>query len=422
MPHLQRASGLLVALALVVAACTPAEPASTPTPAAANPSGATAAPQPTAVAQAAAPTTAAAPRETSERGRPGTPTPDLPATPEPRQHNTPTPVAKIAPDITIRPVVEGVLVPMAMQFAPDGRMFFNEVSKGTVRILRADGTLQEEPFIQLRVAQRKEMGALGLALHPNFASNRWVYVFYSQARNDNGDPEDNRVMRFTEKDGLATERTPIIRDLPAGICCHNGGRIGFGPDGKLYVTVGDVNQGERAQNPKRLNGKILRLNDDGSTPSDNPDPSSPIFASGFRNPYGLAFHPITGVPYVTENGEVGHDEVNRIVAGGNYGNPVAEGYAQKPGFIDPVWETDRGRIAPSGAAFYTGSAMPEYKNDLFFCSYNTGDLTRMRLGGPDFDKVTEQEVLARICYLDIANAPDGSLWVAGVTSIMRFGR
>ncbi len=322
----------------------------------------------------------------------------------------------------MRPVVEGVLVPMAMTFAPDGRMFFNEVSKGTVRILRADGTLQDEPFVQLRVARRKEMGALGLALHPNFAQNHWVYVFFSQAKNDIGDPEDNRIVRYTERDGLATERTVIMRDLPAGICCHNGGRIGFGHDGKLYATVGDVNDDDRAQNPRRLNGKFLRLNDDGSIPSDNPDPSSPVYAMGFRNPYGLAFHPQTGVPYITENGEVGHDEVNRIVAGGNYGNPVAEGYAQKPGFIDPIWETERGRIAPSGATFYTGTAMPEYTGDFFFCSYNTGDLTRMRFGGPDFDKLEQHEVLARICYLDVVNAPDGSLYIAGITGITRFGR
>ena len=181
-------------------------------------------------------------------------------------------MAQVAPDIKITPIVEGVLIPMAMQFAPDGRMFFNEVSKGTVRILNADGTLQDEPFVQLRVARRKEMGAIGLALHPNFATNHWVYVFYSEAKNDIGDPDDNRIVRFTERDGLATERTRIISDLPTGICCHNGGRIGFGHDGKLYVLVGDVNQDDRAQNPKRLNGKVLRLNDDGSDPVRQPGP------------------------------------------------------------------------------------------------------------------------------------------------------
>jgi glucose/arabinose dehydrogenase len=408
-PNVQRALGLAIALAFSIVACTPPSTPGAPL------TG------PTSVANVT-PVAAERPESESERARPGTPTPKPPATPEPRQHNTPTPVTLVASDISITPVVEGVLVPMAMQFAPDGRMFFNEVSKGTVRIMQADGTLQEEPFVQLRVARRTEMGALGLALDPEFTANRWVYVFYSQARNDNGDPEDNRIVRFTERDGLATERTVIIKDLPSGICCHNGGRIGFGPDGKLYVTVGDVNDDEKVQNPRRLHGKILRLNSDGSVPSDNPDPQSPVFATGFRNPYGLAFHPVTGVPYITENGEVGHDEINRIVAGGNYGNPIAEGYAQKPGFIDPVWETGRGRIAPSGATFYTGSSMPEYQGDFFFCSYNTGDLTRMRLGGPNYDQIVVHEVLNRVCYLDVANAPDGSLYISNVTSIVRFGR
>ena len=405
MPHLTRAFGLTIALTLLLAACSTVPPAA---PAAG----------PTSVANA--PTEQ--PREGSDRGRQITPTPKPPATPEPRERNTPTPVAQVAPDIRFTPIVEGVLVPMSMQFAPDGRMFFNEVSKGTVRILQADGTLQEEPFIQLRVARRTEMGALGLALDPSFATNHYVYVFYSQAKNDNGDPEDNRIVRFTERDGQATDRTVIIKELPAGICCHNGGRIGFGKDGKLYATIGDVNEDDKAQNPKRLNGKVLRLNADGSIPSDNPDPTSPIYATGFRNPFGLAFHPTTGVPYITENGEVGHDEVNRVVAGGNYGNPVAEGYAHKPGFIDPVWETGVGRQAPSGATFYTGTQMPEYTGDFFFCSYNTGDLTRMRFGGPNYDQVIAQEVLNRVCHLDVANAPDGSLYIAGVTSIVRFGR
>jgi aldose sugar dehydrogenase len=412
-PPLSRAFGLTLALTLFVAACS-SLPAATP------PVATPAAPPANPTTVASAPTEQ--PNENSDRGRQPTPTPKPPATPEPRERNTPTPVAQVASDIRITPVVEGVLVPMSMTFAPDGRLFFNEVSKGTVRIVSADGTLQEEPFVQLRVARRQEMGALGLALDPAFATNHYVYVFYSQAKNDIGDPEDNRIVRYTERDGRATDRTVIMRDLPAGICCHNGGRIGFGKDGKLYVTVGDTNDEQKAQNPKRLHGKVLRLNPDGSTPSDNPDPSSPVYAMGFRNPFGLAFHPVTGVPYISENGEVGHDEVNRIVAGGNYGNPVAEGYARKPGFIDPVWETEVGRIAPSGAAFYTGSSMPEYQGDFFFCSYNTGDLTRMRLGGPNYDQVMEQEVLNRSCHLDVANAPDGSLYLAEVTTILRMGR
>src|SRR5439155_15549880 len=112
-----------------------------------------------------------------ERTATAAPTPRPIDTPETKEHNLATPVAVIPADIKITTVLEGVLVPMSMRFAPDGRLFSNEVSKGTVRILGADGMLQEEPFVTLKVAQRKEMGALGLALDPSFSSNHWVYVF-----------------------------------------------------------------------------------------------------------------------------------------------------------------------------------------------------------------------------------------------------
>lgn len=403
MPSLSRAAGLVITLGLLLIACTPMAPAGPST-------GSTPA--------ADKPASAANP----ERTPTVEPTVRPIDTPETKEHNLPTPVAAVPSDIKVTTVVDGVQVPVSMRFAPDGRLFFNEVTKGTVRIMSADGVLQEEPFVTLKVAARKEMGALGLALDPNFATNHWVYVFYSQAKNDKGDPQDNRIVRFTERDGKATEQTPIFKDLPAGICCHNGGRIGFGPDGKLYVTVGDVNEDDKAQNPNRLNGKVLRINPDGGTPTDNPVPGSPVFASGFRNPFGIAFHPVTGLPYISENGEVGHDEINRVVAGGNYGNPIVEGWAHDPRFVDPVWESQDGRQAPTGAAFYTGTAMPEYTGDFFFCAFNTGNLTRIRLGGPNLDQIAQQEVVSRDCRLDVADAPDGSLYLAGFASILRFGR
>jgi glucose/arabinose dehydrogenase len=239
-PHFSRAFGLTFALALLLAACSSVPPSTPPTaqqtPAAGTPVVVT--PVASTLSAAVATGTAAVSvpteesRDSSDRGKQPTATAKPPATPETKERNTPTPIAQVAADIRITPVVEGVLVPMSLQFAPDGRLFFNEVSKGTVRIVSADGSLQEEPFTQLRVARRTEMGALGLALDPAFSTNHYVYVFYSQAKNDNGDPEDNRVVRFTERDGKATDRTVIIKDLPTGICCHNGGRIGFGKDGK----------------------------------------------------------------------------------------------------------------------------------------------------------------------------------------------
>jgi aldose sugar dehydrogenase len=332
-------------------------------------------------------------------------------------------MAQVPRGITVTPFIEGVQVPAALAFAPDGRLFFAEVKRGAVRIADAAGRLQPEPFVELKVATRREQGILGLALDSDFATNHYVYIFFTQARNDAGEPQENRVVRYTERDGLATERTRILDDLPVGICCHNGGRLAFGPDGKLYVTIGDQNTTDKVQNLNRLHGKLLRVNPDGKPPEDNPYPDSPVFALGFRNPWGLAFHPRTGVPYVTENGEEGYDEINRVTAGGNYGNPEVDGMAHDPRFLNPVWDSDRSRLAPTGAAFLTGDGMPEYRGDFFFCAYNNGDLTRMRFGGQHDDQVVQQEVVAKEhCRLDVTNGPDGALYLASFTAIYRFGR
>jgi glucose/arabinose dehydrogenase len=392
----------LVILAVAIACAPPGQP--TPTPASRS---------------EATPDTAAKAKTTA------TNTPAALPTPEPRTHNAPTPVAQVPDGIKIADVVSaGIIAPSALTFAPDRRLFFNEVKTGAVRILDPNGQLQPQPFVTVSIptgGDRKEQGALGLALHPDFATNHYVYVFYTYAK-DGIDPDENRVVRFTERDGVGTDEQLILKDLPVGICCHNGGRIGFGPDGKLYVTVGDQNDDNKAQQMNRPHGKVLRVNPDGSIPQDNPFPDTRIFALGFRNPWGLAFHPKTGVPYITENGEVGHDEVNRVLAGRNYGNPIKDGMTDDPQFTNPIWETGVGRIAPTGAAFYTGQAMPEYQGDFFFCSYNTGDMTRMRFGGPDFDQLVEHDVVAKGCYLDVVNGPDGALYFAGFTSIHRFGR
>lgn len=348
---------------------------------------------------------------------PATPTPEGPTIP------IPTPVLSVKPPVVQPEVfVEGVALPVSLTFAPDGRLFFVEVSKGQIRIVQ-DGVLRPEPFATLDVAKGQEHGLLGLTLDPSFADNGYVYAYYTTPKKS-GKPDANRVVRLTDRNNVGQDLKVLIDEIPVDVKgAHNGGRLRFGPDGKLYVSTGAPGDGKNdAQKLDVLEGKILRLNPDGSIPSDNPFPGSPVFALGLRNPFGLDFHPKTGKLFVAENGPKGNDELDIVVAGGNYGAPDFAGKVGDPRFIDPIWDSGADRFGLSGLTFYTGSKLPEYQGDLFFCLWNNGVLRRVRLAGADYDQLGTIEDLAVDCRLDVANGPDGALYVAGFTRLYRLTR
>lgn len=370
----------------------------------------------------AAPPPAAAPTATARPTRTAKPE----STRVPTQTPAEAPVASVrvgaAPVVEPRVYIENVALPVGLSFAPDGRLFFGEVNKGQVRV--ADGAvLRPEPFLTVQVAQGGERGLLGVTLDPGFEENGWVYVYYTVPKKS-GRSDHNRLVRYTDRAGRATEPTVILDEIPADVRgVHNGGRMRFGPDGKLYVLTGAPGEENRkAQDWEALEGKVLRLNPDGSVPTDNPVPGSPIYAAGFRNPYGLDFHPSTGRLFVIDNGPRGADELDLVQPRGNYGWPTVFGTSGDGRFVDPVWHSGNERLGLAGLAFYTGEQLPEYRGDLFFCLFNRGLLHRVRLVGPEFERVEADQDLAVECRVDVANGPDGGLYVAGVAQIWRLGR
>ena len=199
-------------------------------------------------------------------------------------------------------VASGLEAPWAVALAPDGRLFVTE-RPGRVRIVRLGpgGGLDARPWATLpaRANPDAERGLLGMALDPDFARNGFVYLYYSYA--GAGGATLNRLVRMHDSSGVGGDETILLDNIP-GSSNHDGGRIAFGPDGKLYIATGDGEQQARAQDRTSLGGKILRLEKDGSVPADNPFAGSAVFSLGHRNVQGLAFQPDTGVLYETEHG------------------------------------------------------------------------------------------------------------------------
>jgi glucose/arabinose dehydrogenase len=307
----------------------------------------------------------------------------------------------------VEPVATELAFPTNMAFAPDGRIFFTEKETGNVRIIR-DGRVLPQTFVHVSVEGSAERGLLGIALDPNFERQPWVYLYYSEAGG-----ASNRIIRVRAEGDSAGEIDPLITLLPAVAGYHNGGDMAFGPDDKLYAVTGEAHEPERAQDPDDLGGKVLRLDPDGSVPTDNPlGPENSVYALGIRNSFGLCFDPVTGNLWETENGPATDDEVNRIVAGANYGWPDHLGAGGEPGFVDPVLVFPE-EIVP------TGCAVSADGRRLYFGSYR-GGLYEADLSS----EATSADPPGRILgiddsVIDVARGPDGSIYLATTDSLLR---
>jgi glucose/arabinose dehydrogenase len=248
--------------------------------------------------------------------------------------------------------------PTAMAFAPDGRLFVC-LQTGGLRVIK-NGTLLATPFVSLTVDSAGERGLLGVAFDPNFSTNQFVYLYHTIP----GSPAHNRISRFTANgDVAAAGSEAIILDLNnlSSATNHNGGAIHFGPDGKLYVGVGENANGSNAQTLGNRLGKLLRINSDGTIPSDNPFVSiatgdnRAIWALGLRNPYTFAFQPGTGRMFINDVGESAFEEINDGIAGSNYGWPTTEGPATDSRFRSPLFSYTHGSTSTTGCAIIGGA-------------------------------------------------------------------
>lgn len=260
-------------------------------------------------------------------------------------------------NVKVETVAENLKIPWAIDFAPDGRIFFTE-RVGNLRVIE-NGQVSE-PLVSIHVSGT-EGGLLGLALDPNFEENHHLYLYYSYS-----DFFDiyNRVVRYTESDNKLSNEKILLDKIP-GSYWHDGGRIKFGPDGKLYVTTGDAANYNLSQDLDSLAGKILRINPDGTIPEDNPFTNSAVFSYGHRNPQGIDWEPNSGVLVATEHGPSGergfaHDEVNVVISGKNYGWPDIVGDETSDGLENPILHTGEDTWAPSGAVFYDSENISDW--------------------------------------------------------------
>lgn len=326
-----------------------------------------------------------------------------------------------SPRFYIETVARGLVTPWAMAFAPDGRIFITE-RLGRIRIVD-DGVLAEEPWATVAVKEDGEAGLMGIAISPDFARTR--HVFIVGAFRDGEDDLVNRVVRFTEKNGKGIEPTVILDSIPAEKY-HAGDAIAFGPDGMLYIATGDARDPGNAQDEQSLAGKVLRLEADGGVPHDNPVRGSLVYATGLRNPQGIAWEPWTQQLFAIDHGPSGfpnerlrrnHDELNAIRAGGNYGWPEVSGAEEDPRYIAPMIDWTPG-IAPAGLAVYTGEDFPEWRGHLFVGALRGMQLRRVAVArgsdGSSGWRVVDEQVIAHGLgrIRAVGMGPDGYLYFA----------
>ncbi len=340
----------------------------------------------------------------------------------------------VAPGLVAQPAATNAPAPAALAAAPDGRVFYTEKNTGQIRVIR-DGLVLDAPFATVPVNFAGDRGLVGIALHPGFAQNGRVYVNYT--RSDTGDASNNpdavidqRIVYFTAAGDVAAGGEVFVASLAVGAVARVGGLLAFGPDGKLYLGYGDLTDTDAPQDLTSPFGKILRFNDDGSIPADNPNPNSAVYASGLRLPRGIAFDPQSQNGFVVESGPQGLDEINLLERGANYGWPDVAGSAgaaaadfvvTHANYRDPLATSRAGLV---GASFNPSTNYGPSGEFRLYTGASGGDVLRWDLTTDRLGIVGSTPAMDNLPapISDVVFTPAGTLYVTGDSAVVRIVR
>jgi glucose/arabinose dehydrogenase len=313
---------------------------------------------------------------------------------------------------SIEVVVGDLEVPWSIVFTSPERMLVSE-RVGRVREIVSGQLNPQSLYTFADVVNIEESGLMGLAIDPNYAKNRFIYACYTR-QNESG--MVNRVVRLKDaSEGIAQDA--VILDNVPSAKYHAGCRLGFGPDGRLYITTGDARQPQAAQDLNSLAGKILRIDTDGSIPTDNPFAGSPVYSYGHRNPQGITWNVANGLLYESEHGPSGNDgpeggdEINLIDAGDNYGWPLVSHDESLAGTQSPLIQFTPA-IAPAAILYYASDVLPMFQGKLLLGALRGGGLALLSLSPSDPAVIEQVEWLVRDVgrVREVSLGPDGLVY------------
>ncbi|MFN2520358.1 MAG: sorbosone dehydrogenase family protein [Candidatus Limnocylindria bacterium] len=325
-----------------------------------------------------------------------------------------SPPTGVAPRLAATVIQGGLRNAWDVAFLPDGRMLASErVGNLLLYASAAPGAPQLTNTAIAGIHAFGEAGLMSVTPDPQFSGNGLIYLCAS--RDDEGEWR-NQVLRYRMTGDVPLFDGYVIRRGMLANGNHDGCRIRFGPDGKLWVTMGDRGDTSLPQDPNALNGKVLRMNGDGSIPADNPimpgaATRTAVYTMGNRNPQGLTFEPATGRPFEVEHGDTTEDEINILVAGANYGYPIVRGPDGAGGYADPAWSSGAVTLATSGGDFVVGDNWGSWSGSLFVATLKESDLRRFTISG---GTATLAQVLLDGVYGRLRTprlGPDGALFL-----------